>query len=79
MDCTGGSCDSDPNRPYNPNVTLLPIDVMNPVVVWLASDLSNGMTGGRYVGKFWDDGMAPDEAARRCLEEPVLRTPAAKR
>lgn len=30
---------------------LLPVDIMNPLSIWLASDLSDGKTGGRYVGK----------------------------
>lgn len=72
----GGSCDSDPDRPPNPKVKLLPVDVMNPLVVWLASDLSNGRTGQRYIGKLWDASLSPDDAARRCVEEPVLRRPA---
>jgi NAD(P)-dependent dehydrogenase (short-subunit alcohol dehydrogenase family) len=75
----GGSCDSDPNRPYNPDVTLLPVDVMNPIVVWLASDLSDGRTGERYIGKYWDASLPPDAAARKCLEEPVLRAPSGNR
>ena len=75
----GGSCDSDPNRPFNPNVTLLPIDIMNPLVVWLASDLSDGRTGERYIGKFWDPNLPPAKAAHNCLEEPVLRAASTKR
>jgi NAD(P)-dependent dehydrogenase (short-subunit alcohol dehydrogenase family) len=57
---------------------LLPVDVMNPLAVWLASDLSNGHSGGRYVGKRWDASLPPGEAAARCLEAPVLRAPASR-
>jgi 3-oxoacyl-[acyl-carrier protein] reductase len=67
----GGSCDSDPNRP--PTKGLLPVTIMNSTVVWLASSLSDGRTGGRYVGKLWDASLPPDEAAKRALERPVLR------
>ncbi|HTI87219.1 MAG TPA: SDR family oxidoreductase [Alphaproteobacteria bacterium] len=69
----GGSCDSDPDRPPAPH--LLPVTIMNPVVVWLASPLSDGHTGERFVGKLWDASKSPEEAARGALEPPVLRTP----
>ena len=76
----GGSCDSDPDRPPpKGGRKLLPVDIMNPVVVWLASDLSDGKTGGRYVGKLWDGSLPPDQAAERAREAPVLRPPEVKR
>lgn len=76
----GGSCDSDPDRPPpKGGRKLLPVDIMNPLVVWLASDLSDGQSGGRYVGKLWDSTLPPNQAAQRALEEPVLRVPDVKR
>ena len=70
----GGACDSDPDRPAGSGQSmLLPVDIMNPLAVWLASDLSDGKTGGRYVGKLWDPTLSPGEAAACCLEPPVLR------
>ena len=76
----GGSCDSDPDRPAPTNGRkLLPVDIMNPLVVWLASDLSSGQTGGRYVGKLWDSSLPPNEAAERAKEAPVLRAPDERR
>jgi len=69
----GGSCDSDPDRP--PTQGLLPVTIMNPVVVWLSSPLSDGHTGGRYVGKLWDGTRPIADAARGALEPPVLRVP----
>lgn len=76
----GGSCDSDPDRPPpKAGRKLLPVDIMNPLVVWLASDLSNGKTGGRYVGKLWDPSLPPNQAAERAREAPVLRVPEVKR
>jgi hypothetical protein len=70
----GGACDSDPGRPVGRGQSqLLPVDIMNPLAVWLASDLSDGKTGGRYVGKLWDATLSPGEAAACCLEPPVLR------
>jgi NAD(P)-dependent dehydrogenase (short-subunit alcohol dehydrogenase family) len=76
----GGSCDSDPDRtPPRPGRALLPVDIMNPLVIWLASDLSDGKTGGRYVGKLWNGSLSPNEAAERSREAPVLRAPDVKR
>jgi NAD(P)-dependent dehydrogenase (short-subunit alcohol dehydrogenase family) len=69
----GGSCDSDPDRP--PTKGLLPVTIMNETVVWLASNLSDGHTGERYVGKLWDKTKSAAEAARGAVEAPVLRTP----
>ena len=76
----GGSCDSDPDRPPpKAGRKLLPVDIMNPLVVWLASDLSDGKSGGRYVGKLWDPSLPPNQAAERAREAPVLREPEVKR
>jgi 3-oxoacyl-[acyl-carrier protein] reductase len=71
----GGACDSDPERPPRHGQRLLPVDIMNPVLIWLASPLSDGKTGGRYVGKLWNPDLAPEDAARRALEPSVLRRP----
>jgi hypothetical protein len=43
--------------------------------VWLASTLSSGVTGHRFVGKLWDDALPPEQAAGRAREAPVLREP----
>jgi len=69
----GGACDSDPNRPPRPGRQLLPIDVMNPVLVWLASARSDGQTAGRYNGSLWNPALDPDRAAAGCREEPSIR------
>jgi NAD(P)-dependent dehydrogenase (short-subunit alcohol dehydrogenase family) len=54
---------------------LVAKEVMRAPIQWLASDLSNGHTGERYVGNRWDESLAPDEAAKGALEAPVYRTP----
>jgi 3-oxoacyl-[acyl-carrier protein] reductase len=54
---------------------LLPPSVMVAPIVWLASTLSSGVTGHRFVGKLWDDALAPEQAAGRAREAPVLREP----
>jgi 3-oxoacyl-[acyl-carrier protein] reductase len=41
-------------------------------VVWLASPLSDGITGARFVGKLWDDRLPPSEAAAKSREPSVL-------
>ena len=74
----GGACETGRIRdraPSRPGTVLLPVNVMVPAVVWLASDLSDGHTGERYVGKLWDDRLAPAEAAEKAREPSVLRAP----
>ncbi len=71
----GGSCDVGPHRYYPPGKKLLPATVMNAALVWLASDLSDGKTGGRYVGKLWNDALPPDRAAVSAFEAPAIRAP----
>jgi 3-oxoacyl-[acyl-carrier protein] reductase len=46
---------------------LLPATVLNPLVAWLVSDASHGITGRRFVGRLWDAALPPDEAARRAM------------
>ncbi len=73
----GGSCKTDPNKPpATDGRVLLPVDIMNPVVIWLVSDHAKGNTGGRYVGKLWDASLAPDEAAAKACEAPAFRVEA---
>ncbi len=69
----GGSTDVNPTRPQKNGAALLPGDIMNPLLVWLASDRSDGVTGCRFVGKKWDASLRPDEAAERAREEPVFQ------
>jgi 3-oxoacyl-[acyl-carrier protein] reductase len=52
--------------------TLLPPSVMVPPILWLASRLSDGVTGARFVGKLWDDALPPAEAAAKAREASVL-------
>jgi NAD(P)-dependent dehydrogenase (short-subunit alcohol dehydrogenase family) len=54
---------------------LLPPAVMVAPIVWLASTLSSGVTGARFVGKLWDTALPPDQAAAKAREAPVLREP----
>lgn len=54
---------------------LLAPEVMIAPLLWLCSPEADGVTGARYVGKLWDQSLAPAEAARGALEPPVLRTP----
>jgi 3-oxoacyl-[acyl-carrier protein] reductase len=55
--------------------TLLPPSVMVAPIIWLASTLSSGVTGHRFVGKLWDDALPPEQAAGRAREPAVLREP----
>jgi NAD(P)-dependent dehydrogenase (short-subunit alcohol dehydrogenase family) len=71
----GGSCDVGPHRYYPPGREQLPATVMNDTLVWLASDLSDGMSGGRYVGKLWDAALPADQAAVKAREPSAIRAP----
>src|SRR5262245_57113879 len=51
---------------------LLPPSVMVAPIVWLASPLSDGVTGARFVGKLWDERLPPNEAAAKAREASVL-------
>ena len=68
----GGSADSDPNRPKDANKVLLPIDIMDPLAVWLASEHSNYVNGARFVGKLWDPKLQLNTAAENAREEPTF-------
>lgn len=75
----GRKVNTDPTTPREIADKWLPVEIMNPAAVWLASDLSNGKTGGRYVGELWDKRLPPNEAAERALELSVLRPPVNER
>jgi 3-oxoacyl-[acyl-carrier protein] reductase len=51
---------------------LLPPSVMVAPIVWLASPLSDGITGARFVGKLWDESLPPNDAAAKAREPSVL-------
>jgi 3-oxoacyl-[acyl-carrier protein] reductase len=51
---------------------LLQPEIVVAPMLWLASDLSNGVSGGRFVGKLWDDNLPPAEAAEKAREAPVV-------
>jgi len=69
----GGSCANNPGKITRSGKPLLPPEIMIPPLLWLASDLSNGSTGNRYVAKLWDTSLPPQEAAVRAIEAPELR------
>lgn len=64
----GGACDSDPDREKIEGRTYLPVDIMNPVLVWLCSNRSDGVTGGRFNGSLWDTALDVDAAGGACRE-----------
>ena len=68
----GGASDTDPLRPKTESQVLLPVDIMDPLAVWLASDQSDGTNGCRFVGKLWNPERAPTDAANGAREEPVF-------
>lgn len=69
----GGSCANDPGKKTRSGKPLLPMEIMNPALLWLASDLSNDNTGNRYVGKLWNSQLPPTDAAAAANEPLSLR------
>ena len=70
----GGAVDSRPrSHPPASGKALLPVDVMVPAAIWLASDLSDGCNGGRYVGSLWDATLPPEAAAKKASEPSIFR------
>jgi len=71
----GGAVDTPflepPSRKLLGDRLLQPEVVVAPML-WLASDLSNGVTGARFVGKLWDDTLPPAKAAEKAREAPVI-------
>ena len=55
---------------------LLPASIMRRGAVWLSSALSDGVTGGRFIARAWDDTVAspiaPAEARSKSCEAPVI-------
>jgi NAD(P)-dependent dehydrogenase (short-subunit alcohol dehydrogenase family) len=51
---------------------LSPLVMVAPIR-WLASPLSDGVTGARFVGKLWDASLPPAAAAEKAREAPVVR------
>lgn len=64
----GGSCANEPGKRTRSGKPLLPMDIMNPTLLWLASEFSNDVSGRRFVGKLWDNSVSPDEAAQKAEE-----------
>ena len=69
----GGAADTDllPPSPEKKGAdgNLLSPTVMRAAILWLASDASNGQTGGRYIGRLWD---GPDAARDTPADKPRI-------
>lgn len=71
----GGASDTDfitqsmvPGKVGERGGPLLPAEVIVPPALWLASDLSNGVSGRRLIGKFWDHDKPVEESIKACME-----------
>lgn len=69
----GGAADTD-LLPPSPNKkgadgNLLSPAVMRAPILWLASDASNGHSGGRYIARLWD---GPDPARDPGIDKPRI-------
>lgn len=72
----GGASDTDfitqtmvPGKVGERGGALLPANVIVPPALWLASDLSNGVSGRRLIGKFWDHDQSVAESVAACMED----------
>src|SRR5262249_14727286 len=45
--------------------TLVAPERMVPPLLWLVSDAASGVTGRRFIAKFWDPDLAPEQAAQK--------------
>jgi NAD(P)-dependent dehydrogenase (short-subunit alcohol dehydrogenase family) len=73
----GGSSDTGLSSPEarakrRDEVGLLDPMAMAPPAVWLASDLSEGVTGCRFIAKKWDASLPPTEAAEKARDIPIF-------
>jgi 3-oxoacyl-[acyl-carrier protein] reductase len=71
----GGSVDTGYDEDYvnaQPK-PLLPVDIMDEAIVFLASRSADDFNGCRFVGARWANNLNPNEAARQACEQPVLR------
>jgi NAD(P)-dependent dehydrogenase (short-subunit alcohol dehydrogenase family) len=58
------------NTPFLPDAfrgpSILQPEIMAPVAGWLASPDSDGVSGRRFIAKFWDTSLSPTDAAAKC-------------
>lgn len=52
-------------------------DIMGPPIVWLASELSDGFNGERFIAQDWDISLPPTEAAKGAIGQCALTGPPA--
>ncbi len=71
----GGASDTDLLPPSDDKKgadgNLLPASIMRRAIGWLCSDLSNDVTGGRFIARLWDEALPPAEAAAGARSAPV--------
>ncbi len=72
----GGATDTD-LLPPSPNKrgadgNLLSPEIMRAPICWLASDASNGVTGGRFIARLWPEEDAPGDARVDRGDRPAI-------
>lgn len=71
----GGAADTDllPPGPGKKGAdgNLLPADIMRRGIRWLCSDLSNGVTGARFIARNWDPALPDKKAAEAARSAPA--------
>lgn len=73
----GGAADTDLLPPSankkGADGNLLPAAIMRRAILWLTDDQSNGMTGGRYIARLWDESLPPSEAAAVSCQSSIAK------
>lgn len=73
----GGAADTDLLPPgadkKGADGNLLPAAIMRRAILWLADDQSNGMTGGRYIARLWDETLPPSKAAAASCQPSIAK------
>jgi 3-oxoacyl-[acyl-carrier protein] reductase len=66
----GGAVDTAADVTGQPRAgSFQPASVMAPPILWLASDLSNGHSGQRFVARLWDESLPLSERIARARQD----------
>jgi 3-oxoacyl-[acyl-carrier protein] reductase len=71
----GGAVATKFGRGETNNSRGLPVEVMVPCALWIASDLSSDITGCRFDAKSWNTDLPGAEAALACREPSLFPKP----
>jgi 3-oxoacyl-[acyl-carrier protein] reductase len=67
----GGPIDTGFHADASLKAKCLPIEIMRAPALWLASDLSNGHSGQRFVARLWNERLSMDERVAAAREDGI--------